>query len=126
MEGTVQGALKPQANRTREKGLCVPLFFGGWIVTYTNPHLQRGEDCLNHVPIRIMNLHFAPGSYGCADRPLLPRVVNFHGSMAEQQIFSCSGIGELLSSFPKTVCIPALPSITGQLEALSVATIAIT
>ena len=55
----------------------------------------KGEDCLNRVPIRIMKLHFAPGSYGCADAPTASKVVNFHGSMAEQQIFSCSGVGEL-------------------------------
>lgn len=88
------GALRPQANRTLGKGsMCPPCSLVGGSLPIQIP-IFKGEDCLksssNHEPtLRTRLLRM------CRCVPLLPRVVNSHGSMVEQQIFSCSGIGEL-------------------------------
>lgn len=96
MEGTVQGALRPAASQqdAGKGSMCPPCSLVGGSLPIQIP-IFKGEDCLNHVPIRIMNLHCDQAPTDVQMRPLLPRVVNFHGSMVEQQIFSCSGIGEL-------------------------------
>lgn len=50
----------------------------------------KGEDCLNHVPIRIMNLHFTPGSYECPEVPTASEGRHLswvHGRAAGFQLF---------------------------------------